>query len=66
MRIVQTKPVFIEGKGNDYGRQGKPTQRNEIMNTYEELKYRLDWTFAAKNQQEKQQKIAHLTFLYRN
>jgi hypothetical protein len=41
-RAVQTKPVFVEGKG--YGRQGNSTQRNEIMNTYEELKFWQVWT----------------------
>jgi hypothetical protein len=41
-RIVQTKSVFVEDKS--YGRQGNSTQRNEIMNTSEELKCWQVWT----------------------
>jgi hypothetical protein len=45
--------------------QGKPTQRNTIMNTYEELKFRQGWTLAAKNGRKKSQKIAYLIILHR-
>jgi hypothetical protein len=59
-RIVQTKLLFVAGKG--YGRQRNSTQRNEIMNTHEELKFRQGWTLEQKISAEKiSQKFAHLT-----
>jgi hypothetical protein len=50
---IQTNPVFVEDEGKDYGRQRNPTQRNEIMNTYAELKYRQGWILEQKISAEK-------------
>jgi hypothetical protein len=65
-RIVQTKSRFVEGEDKDYGRQRNPTQRNKIMNTYEDLKFQQGWTLAIKISAGKIRiKFAYFTFLYK-